>query len=33
MKAACGMTPGLLRAILTGGAEPEAALAPEGFPR
>ena len=33
MKAACGMTPGLLRAILLGGAEPEAALAPEGFPR
>jgi AraC-like DNA-binding protein len=32
MKAACGMTPGLLRAILLGGAEPEASLAPEGLP-
>jgi len=32
MKAACGMTPGLLRAILHGGAEPESSLAPEGFP-
>jgi len=32
MKAACGMTPGMLRAILLGGAEPEASLAPEGLP-
>jgi AraC-like DNA-binding protein len=33
MKAACGMTPGLLRAILLGGAEPESSLVPEGYPR
>ncbi len=32
MKTACGMTPGLLRAILLGGAEPEAPPPPEGFP-
>ena len=28
IKASCGMTPGLLRAILRGGAEPEADIAP-----
>lgn len=33
MKAACGMAPGLLRAILRGGAEPESSLVPEGLPR
>ena len=35
IKAACGMTPALLRAILRGGAEPEADVSPQapGFPR
>ena len=32
IKAACGMTPGLLRAILLGGAQPEALPPSEGFP-
>ena len=35
IKASCGMTPALLRAILRGGAEPEADVSPQapGFPR